>query len=159
MSFARSKKPAPAPQDDGPEVTRCHAIGCPCRGTISLEGGRWHCNTHAFALPSDWPRLTEGLRENDWLLQFIDMLLVDPKKPPEDWRGIAVEFWAADPYGAPRDFETRRGYEYRMREELRWRLDGLKDGKRPEPRDKRSDRQKAAGNVVEMAGVGMRRAA
>ncbi len=150
MSFARSKKAAPAPQDDGPQITRCAATGCPCRATISLEGGRWHCATHAFAMPSDWPLLTERLRDNNWLLTFIDMLLVDPNKKPEDWFGIATAFWAADPFGAPREFETRRGYEYRMREELRWRLAGEK-GPRPEPKDKRTQRAKASGNGLAMA--------
>lgn len=150
MSFARSKKTAPAPRDEEPEITRCIATGCPCRATISLDGGRWYCGHHAFALPSDWPLLTERLRENEWLLRFIDMLLVDPTKRPEDWRGIAIRFWSADPHGAPRDFEERRSYEYRMREELRWRLGG-EQGKRPEPKDKRPECAKAAGNVLAMA--------
>lgn len=153
MSFARSKKSAPAPQDDGPEVTRCHAIGCPCRGSVRVEGGRWTCGTHAFSAPDDWPRLTEGLLEHRWLLDFIDGLLTKPpsREPEPDWRGLAVAFWSADPFGAPRGFETRRGYEYRMREELRWRLAGQR-GTRPEPKDKRPAAARTGGNVAAMAG-------
>ena len=149
MSFARQKKNHVAEQADTPS-TRCHANGCPCRGAVSLEGSRWFCSSHAFALPDEWPRITEGLRQNDWLLHFIDMLLTDPRKKPEDWRGIATAFWEADPFGAPRDFETRRGYEYRMREELRWRLSGQR-GTRPEPKDK-GQQAARGGNVVAMAG-------
>ena len=114
---------------EGPQ--KCQAIGCPCIASVQVEGGRWCCTSHAFSLPDLWPRITEGLRDHDWLLAFTrDVQKMDRRA--EDWRGFASQFWAGqDDYCMPHAQENAIPYFNRMKGELDYRL-GL--CKRPAPR-------------------------
>lgn len=125
------KRQTEAPQESRDE-TRCAADHCPCRGTVSQEGGRFLCTAHS-AVPSDrWPRLTEMLHSNRWLIGFIDeMQRMDHAHG--DWRGFASEFWKdSDPFCIPDPREYALPYQNRMRGELLFRCGLTK--KRPEPR-------------------------
>jgi hypothetical protein len=110
---------------------RCYANNCPCIGSISVDGGRWCCPAHAFAISDEWPRITSKLREHDWLAAFIsDVQRMD--RLNEDWRGFASQFWASqDPPCVPHAQENAIPYANRMRGELMWRC-GL--SKRPQVR-------------------------
>jgi hypothetical protein len=108
------------------DVSRCYANGCPCRASMSVEGGRWVCVAHAFAVPDRWPALTEKLREFSWLLEFIDELKVMERRL-EDWRGFAMQFWAnSDTVCQPDPKENFTPYENRMRGELLYRVGQMK---------------------------------
>lgn len=130
MSFGniRQKTQEPVEQSN----SSCHASNCPCRGTISFDGGRWMCYAHAFATPQDWPRITERLHEFGWLIQFTD----DIKRMNEstingqrDWREFAEKFWGGqDEQCMPHASEEATKYINRMKGELLWRC-GL--SKRP----------------------------
>jgi hypothetical protein len=127
------------PEQTGPQM--CQANHCPCIATVQIEGGRWCCSSHAFAVSDKWPAITEGLRNHDWLLGFIaDIQRMDRKT--EDWRAFAEQFWdGQDDYCKPVAGEMVNGkrtkcehvipYFNRMKRELDYRL-GL--CKRPAPR-------------------------
>lgn len=129
----RAEHPTPSDRDE----TRCAAIGCPCRGSVSLEGGRFICTAHA-ALPSDrWPLITERLREHDWLIGFVDEMQKMDRNPPKPgqpgWREFATQFWQeTDDFCVPRPREQALPYQNRMRLELLYRCGAM--AKRPEPR-------------------------
>lgn len=132
MSFGnirqRTHAAAAAPQEpEGPQM--CVVNGCPCIATVNT--GPWTCSTHGFAGSEEWPRITEGLRNHDWLLAFTrDIQAMDRKH--EDWRGFAKQFWAGqDDYCMPDPKEGCIPYFNRMKGELDHRL-GL--CKRPAPR-------------------------
>lgn len=132
MSYSQLRKQVQqaAPQEpEGPQM--CMATGCPCLATLQIEGGRWCCTSHAFAVSDLWPRITEGLRGHDWLLAFTrDVQSMDRKH--EDWRGFAEKFWdGQDDYCKPHPKEPMVAYFNRMKGELDYRL-GL--CKRPAPR-------------------------
>jgi hypothetical protein len=109
----------------------CVALGCPCKGSVSMEGGGFTCTAHG-AIPSDrWPMVSERLREHRWLIEFIDeMRKMDAEHG--DWRGFAVQFWTEDQYAAPVAGENAIPYQLRMRGELMHRCGLLKN--RPAPR-------------------------
>lgn len=113
-------------QDD----TKCQAYGCPCRASMRLSSG-WTCFAHAYASPEDFQRVTTLLRENSWLGNFIDeIILMD--KAGTDWRGFSNQFWENDPHCKPHALENVNPYENRMRSELLFRCGQV--SKRPEPR-------------------------
>lgn len=116
-----------APESD----LRCHAHGCPCRGTISLEGGKFCCAGHAL-IPSDkWQAATRSLNDHRWLIEFTDEIR-EMEFAHQDWRGFSVQFWTnQDEYCIPDPLENAVPYRNRMRGELLHRC-GL--GKRPAPR-------------------------
>lgn len=116
-------------QTNDVDVTRCEAYGCPCRATISVEGGRWTCVNHAFMVQDDWQNVTRKLNENKWLVDFIgDMQRMAAKH--EDWRGFASMFWAGtDEHCMPDPKEADVPYQNRMRGELMWRAGAI--AKRP----------------------------
>lgn len=130
MSYGSMRKQlASSAQPAAPAFSnRCHAEGCPCRGTISVEGGKFCCAAHAFVPADRWPGVSEKLRDHDWLIGFID----DIKKMRgkcENWRTFAQMFWdGQDEFCLPHDRENFEPYENRMRGELLYRC-GL--SKRP----------------------------
>lgn len=109
----------------------CHAHGCPCRGTLSVEGGKWVCAAHAFIPADRWQDATRKLREHDWLIAFTDdVQRMD--QTHQDWRAYATQFWVnQDEFCIPDAKENAGPYGFRMRGELLFRC-GL--GKRPSPR-------------------------
>lgn len=117
----------PEPQGPG----RCVANGCPCIGSVLVEGGRWCCTSHGFAASDNWPRITEGLNEHRWLLEFTAEVQKMHRRH-EDWRAFAIQFWEGqDDYCKPDPREGVIPYFNRMKGELDYRL-GL--CKRPAPR-------------------------
>ena len=144
MSYAslreRTKAAAAMPEaDQGPQM--CMANNCPCRASLSIEGGKWLCTSHAFAPADKWPQISEGLRSHDWLIAFLcDIQRMDQAN--QDWRSFAEQFWdGQDDYCKPVAGEMKDGrriraehaipYFNRMKGELDYRL-GLV--KRPVPR-------------------------
>ena len=112
--------------DDGPHSTNCHAKGCPMAGSIST-GGRWVCAYHHQALPTDWPRVTEALRDSEDIrvaineVMKIDMISwgASVNGYPPKWQEFAALF-DHKPHLQPNDHEKIRKtkYEYRLRDEL-----------------------------------------
>lgn len=132
MSLSGFRKRGEQPQEPERDESRCAANGCPCRGTVSLEGGRFVCTAHS-AVPSDrWPLVTERQTEFRWLVEFIDeMQKMDRQR--QDWRGFAKQFWEeSEPACMPHERENAAPYQLRMRAELLFRCGVLT--KRPEPR-------------------------
>lgn len=121
MSYSSIRKQTHAAANPPEFSNRCHASGCPCRGTISMEGGHFLCSAHAFIPADQWPRVTQKLREHEWLIAFIgDMQRMD--RHCEDWRGFAVQFWHnQDDYCKPDSRENAIPYQNRMRAELLYR--------------------------------------
>lgn len=120
-------------QEPERDLSRCFADGCPCRGSMSLEGGRWTCTAHAFAPSEGWPRITAKLRDHAWLLAFMDDIQrMDKATDLKAWRAFATQFWAGqDDFCIPHEREEAGPYVYRMRGELLYRC-GL--SRRPVPR-------------------------
>lgn len=139
----RTHEAATPPADEA----GCSASGCPCRGSVSLDnGGRFLCSAHAFSFPDQWPRITEKLREHDWLIAFTDDI-AKLNREHRDWRGFAVQFWSTeDAYCNPHERESAQAYGLRMRGELLYRC-GL--GKRPAPR--LPQQIKRRGNAADLA--------
>jgi hypothetical protein len=140
LSSIRKRTHEAAPQEpEGPQ--RCEALGCPCLASVQIEGGRWLCSTHGFAVPEVWPRVTEKLREHEWLIQFTtDIQKMDRRN--EEWREFAERFWdGQDDFCKPVAGEMVNGrrtrcefaipYFNRMKRELDYRV-GL--CQRPQPR-------------------------
>jgi hypothetical protein len=126
--FGSLRKRAHEAAQSAEVVGRCAANGCPCRGSVSFDGGRWACTAHAFSFPDHWPRITEKLREHDWLVAFMDDV-AGMDRAGGDWRAFAAQFWAnQDQHCMPDKVESAATYGYRMRGELLYRC-GL--GKRP----------------------------
>lgn len=126
------KRTHEAAQEPDRNDTGCAAHGCPCRGSVSTEGGRFTCSAHA-AVPSDrWPFVTERLLEFSWLIGFIDeMQKMDRQRG--DWRAFATQFWKdSDEHCLPHERENAGPYQLRMRAELMYRCGITKN--RPEPR-------------------------
>lgn len=123
------------PSEPERQSTNCHANHCPCRGTVSFDGGRFCCGAHAFAKQDDWPRITEKLHELKWLVAFTDDIQridQNPGKDTPDWREYATNFWSGqDDYCIPDPKEDCLPYQNRMRGELLYRLGQTK---RPAPR-------------------------
>jgi hypothetical protein len=123
------------PQEPDRNPVGCWASHCPCRGSVSLEGGKFLCSAHA-CVPSDkWPAVTEKLHQHSWLIELIDDIQRmdherDAKLP--DWRVYATKFWeGTDEHCIPDPKEDAIPYQNRLRGELLYRC-GL--AKRPSPR-------------------------
>lgn len=75
-TFAKRKAPVEEPQQE--ITTNCAAHGCPRKGELSNDTGptsRFLCWVHYEAKePMDWPRLTQAINENLWLVEFADKL-------------------------------------------------------------------------------------
>jgi hypothetical protein len=128
-------------------VSACHATGCPGRGTIAIEGGKFCCAAHAFAIADRWPVITHALNENRWLIEFMDEIKGMDRRC-EDWRAFALRFWTnQDEDCMPHSEERFIPYENRMRQELTHRC-GL--NKRPAVRLPRQI--KARGNAASFIG-------
>lgn len=127
----RTSEAAKPPEDP----TKCYAQHCPCKASMSLEGGRFVCTAHAFAPSDQWPAITEKLNEFRWLIAFIDDIrLMDQTrlKNMPTWREFATHFWTGqDSYCIPHAEEEALPYQNRMRGELLYRCGQMK---RPAPR-------------------------
>ena len=137
MSFAKARQriaesAAAHEQANHQAQNRCNAMGCPCRASVSTGGSGWMCRYHVAAAADKWPRITDALAQNDWLLAFIAeaQKMARELKP---WREFALRFWDHDPAGGPAAFETDSAYLYRMELELLHRCGQYP--RRPEPRD------------------------
>lgn len=121
---------------DGRPFGACKAENCPCRGTMDLTtSGRSYCQWHAWALPNDWPRITQELEEHRWLIDFItEVEICSTRGRRGDWQAKARDFFRTDPHCQPSKVEIDRYnfYGWRLREELAWRIGVRKD--RPSPR-------------------------
>lgn len=114
----RTQEAAAAPAVDD---RRCYAAGCPCTGSMSVEGGKWVCAIHSSVAMDAWPRLTEKVREHDWLVAFVDDI-AKMNRAGDDWRGFAAQFWSKqDEYCMPHAKETAASYGLRMRAEVLYR--------------------------------------
>lgn len=128
MSYADIRKRAQEAAQPAAPRFNCVASNCPCRGTISFDGGRWVCSAHAFSIPDQWPRITEKLNDHRWLIEFIDQIQA-MNRAMEDWRAFSEQFWAnQDEVCVPDEREEAVPYQNRMRGELLYRC-GL--SKRP----------------------------
>lgn len=97
---------------------RCYAHGCPCRGTVSMDGGRFFCSQHIFAESDHWPAITQKLCELSWLVGFIDEI-ARMDRMHKDWRAFSEQFWSGqDDFCIPAKQETFALYSLRMRGEL-----------------------------------------
>lgn len=119
MSYANVRQKITEQAKPEPQVNLgCYATGCPCRATMSVEGGRWCCLAHATQHSDRWPAITQKLREHVWLIEFIDEIKTMHRRL-EDWRGFAVQFWdGEDKACKPDPKEEFAPYENRMRGEL-----------------------------------------
>ena len=134
MSFvqARRRIAEQAEQQQQHSPQKCAAIGCQCRATVNMAGSGYLCRYHVAAPADKWPRITDAIAQNDWLLALIS----DVQKMARDckpWREFAVRFWDADPAGAPAPFEEASAYLYRMEQEMLFRCG--QHPHRPEPRN------------------------
>jgi hypothetical protein len=112
--------------DDSPNNHNCFANGCPMAGGIST-GGNWVCAYHHQALSTDWPRVTEALRECENIrvaineVMKIDMISwgASVNGYPPKWQEFAALF-DDHPELQPNEHEKIRKtkYEYRLRNEL-----------------------------------------
>lgn len=122
MSYGQIKRRTEAVHQ--PEATNaCEASNCPCRGTVSMGGDKFFCSAHAFADAALWPRVTEKLRDHDWLVGFHDDIQ-RMDRASQNWRGFAEQFWANQEDGeilAPHKQENAQPYMNRMRGELLYR--------------------------------------
>jgi hypothetical protein len=122
-SNLRKQTQAAAAMPDGPTgPAKCAANGCPCVASVQAEGGRWCCTSHAFALSDLWPQITEGMRDHEWLVQFIgEVQKMD--RTNKNWRSFASQFWAGqDEFCIPHPKENAIPYFNRMKGELDCRL-------------------------------------
>lgn len=132
-SLRKRMQPPPQPERD---PSACVALGCPCRGSVSLEGGGFTCTAHSSVPADRWPMVTERLRDHLWLIEFIDTIaqmdrVIDKNAP--SWRDFAQQFWTGtDDYCLPDDREGFVPYSNRMRGELLYRCGLMKN--RPAPR-------------------------
>jgi len=112
--------------DEGPNNHNCFANGCPMAGSIST-GGHWVCAYHHQSLPTEWPRVTESLRDCEKIrlaineVMVIDMISWGAKVNgyPPKWQEFAALF-DNEPELQPKEHEIIRKtkYEYRLRNEL-----------------------------------------
>ncbi len=128
-AFRELSKQKPSFEEKDPK--KCAAYDCPCRSSMNFGSG-WACSAHAMAPADKWPSITRGLRDNGWLVEFIDdMRLMDSQS--QDWRGFALKFWhATDEFCKPAAEEGAVAYQNRMRGELLYRSGSLP--KRPQVR-------------------------
>ena len=86
MSFLKTTKPK-----EEPSVSyRCVANGCPLNGPISLNGGQWMCSFHFRTDNSQWPQMTETIRNSEAIFGLLD-----------DLRKISEIEWSASIKGRP----------------------------------------------------------
>jgi hypothetical protein len=112
--------------DDSSDSLNCYANGCPMAGGIST-GGRWVCAYHHQAEPTNWPRVTEALRDSeDIRLAINEVMPIDMiswgssiNGYPARWEEFAALF-SHKPDLQPNENEKVRKtkYEYRLRNEL-----------------------------------------
>lgn len=144
MSFVKARErisAAPVQVQQGPE--KCAANGCPCVATVQVEGGRWSCSHHAFAMPDLWPRITESLNQNAWLLEFMRDVQAMARRN-ENWREFATKFWdGVDDQCMPANTESDTAYFYRMKGEVDWRC-----GQRRRPIKRELIGKKPAGKSI-----------
>ena len=133
-------------QELQPEVDhrKCSANGCRLDASVSIAHGPFNCRYHAFADGSDWPKVTRGLQEHDWLLGFMaDLEKIERRK---DWREYATQFWCeSEPAMVPDKAESRELYAYRVHLSLAFRV-----GARSKPPTAMlpQGKHKAGGNVA-----------
>lgn len=152
MSYGNIRKQTHEAAEPQRNPSACWASHCPCRGSVSLEGGHFTCSAHA-AVPADqWPRVTEKLRDHDWLIAFTDDLARMDRAPEKDspsWRDFATQFWQDQaPHCVPHPQEGALPYQLRMRDELMHRCGLAKN--RPVPRLPQVPKVK--GNAARYAG-------
>lgn len=127
---------AQAPQAEPQSDLRCIAHGCPCRGTVDANNsGKALCSFHhAAGDAKDWPRISETLRDQFWLLEFqTDLMRKTELWADRRFREYAAAFWKdADPSMVPVPGESRENYVYRLHLEMQHRVGNLAN--RPEPR-------------------------
>lgn len=131
-ALAQQKKPEFTAVDE----SKCGANGCPCRSSVRLTSS-WLCSIHAWVEPEDWPRITEAVHQNIWLLELIrDIRKMHSKGRPKDasvdpWRDYACQFWGEDAC-KPHPNESFELYVNRMVAEVLYRTGAVK--KKPELR-------------------------
>lgn len=153
MSFVkarqRSTEVAAATEHHG---NKCAANGCPLRGTIEPNGGRYVCVYHYTAQPDQWPRATEALHQHRNIIMGIDEVI---NTSDIDWSmgkwQMMERFFDGEPDLQPTEAERkhRRWYEYRLHTWLLYLTGGVT--KRPEPR-KALEPVKRRGNLGALLG-------
>jgi hypothetical protein len=112
--------------DDSPNTHNCFANGCPMAGGIST-GSNWVCAYHHQAEATDWPRVTEALRDSEKIrIAINEVMVIDmiswgsaTNGYPPKWQEFAALF-DNEPELQPTEHEQIRKtkYEYRLRNEL-----------------------------------------
>ena len=117
MSFLKTTKP----KEETVTNFRCLANGCPLKGTISPNGGQWMCSFHFKTDSSQWPQMTEAIRNNEAIFGLLD----DLRKISEiDWtatvngrppqREMYLGLFDDQPELKPGPAEKKIHYEYRL---------------------------------------------
>ena len=117
MSFLKTAKP----KEESTISYRCMANGCPLTGTISPNGGQWMCSFHFRTDSSQWPQMTEAIRNSEAIFGLLD----DLRKISEiDWsasikgrppqREMYFGLFDDQPELKPGPVEKKIHYEYRL---------------------------------------------
>lgn len=120
-----------------PEAERnplqCVAHGCPLIGTVSLGStGRYTCHCHTWVEADQWPSISHGIRNHDWLVSLIVQIRRTVKTA--EWHELAIRFWSGqDEHMLPTESEKQRKEHYllRLTHELEYRVGARK--RRPVP--------------------------
>lgn len=115
----------------------CRATGCPLRGTVDFgNAGKFFCTAHSKALASEWHRITQHIRAQIGMVQFLSELqqrINFPSQFKEPWSDFAKRYWCNDTHCFPsrQELGNPQAYAYRMFGEFQWRIEASKS--RPEP--------------------------
>lgn len=136
----RGGKVDPA-DSDAPATTdpmACRARGCPLRGCVDFgNAGKFFCTAHSRALASEWNAITQRIKAQIGMVQFLSELqqrISFPSQfPLESWYAFSVRYWGTDTHCVPGVHEgcNPHAYAYRMLGELQWRVEAIKN--RPQP--------------------------
>lgn len=133
----------------------CRAWGCPLRGTVDFgNAGKFFCTAHSRALASEWNGITQRIKAQIGLAQFVSELqqrINYPSQfPLEQWHAFAARYWGTDTHCVPGPHEVNnpQAYVYRMLGELQWRVEAIKN--RPQPWEPPQAPPVPCGNVADL---------
>lgn len=119
---------------------QCFAPGCPCAASCSSGGGRELCSWHARVHGDAWGTVTSELKAHQWLIDFIvELSVAHARGRLGAWQALAASFFRTEPRCQPAASEIASypRYDWRMREELAYRVGVRKEP--PEPRPPQSE--------------------
>lgn len=138
-----------APQEEKHSM-RCHALGCPLVGSMSIANGPFLCSHHgAVEDVKRWPLMTHEIVENEWRWKLLaDLQKLHNEGRTGDARTMAAEFWeGVDAHMVPTPDEQAYfdAYIERLRADIGWRVGAVK--RQPEPWKRPAG--KSGGNLAE----------